>query len=303
MFDNMRGVHGRCPPFLVGGLLVLCFILAFNWWSLSAQNNELLRQVEELSDQLKISSEGQDMCVHQRVSAEARIKNLEDDTAQLQVRLEQLRADNDEANKRLLQKDSERQDVAKERDSVQRAADACATELDSLNKLDVSKDATIASLRLEKDAFVSQLEKRNKEISKLKSELEAAQSELGNLKPRVALKSSQTPVLKSSPVPHGLRPWDLKPVDVGVVRVRPAGLRGMMFHNMHILPRDPPDAFRPKPRFSVTYLTQAPSGVVPAPAPKPDNIGVAVGGDHESLNQDANNVENENNAAEEDGKL
>ncbi|XP_063242657.1 protein GOLM2-like isoform X3 [Bacillus rossius redtenbacheri] len=246
MFDNMRGVHGRCPPFLVGGLLVLCFILAFNWWSLSAQNNELLRQVEELSDQLKISSEGQDMCVHQRVSAEARIKNLEDDTAQLQVRLEQLRADNDEANKRLLQKDSERQDVAKERDSVQRAADACATELDSLNKLDVSKDATIASLRLEKDAFVSQLEKRNKEISKLKSELEAAQSELGNLKPRVALKSSQTPVLKSSP---------------------------------------------------------APSGVVPAPAPKPDNIGVAVGGDHESLNQDANNVENENNAAEEDDQI
>jgi type VI protein secretion system component VasF len=52
--DNMRGVYGRCPPFLVAGLLVVCIILTFNWWSLSSQNYDLIKQIEELSEQLKI---------------------------------------------------------------------------------------------------------------------------------------------------------------------------------------------------------------------------------------------------------
>jgi len=52
-FETMRGTHGRCPPLLVGGLLVVSFILTCNWWSSSTQNIELLKQLDELAEQLR----------------------------------------------------------------------------------------------------------------------------------------------------------------------------------------------------------------------------------------------------------
>jgi hypothetical protein len=41
---------------------------------------------------------------------------------------------------------------------------------------------------------------------------------------------------------------------VSHVEVSNPGLRGSRYHGVSILPRDPPNAFRPKPRFSVTML-------------------------------------------------
>lgn len=52
--DSMRGSYGRSPPFLVAGLLVVCVLLTFNWWTLSTQNYDLIRQIAELGEQLKI---------------------------------------------------------------------------------------------------------------------------------------------------------------------------------------------------------------------------------------------------------
>nr|CAD7266472.1 unnamed protein product [Timema shepardi]CAD7572552.1 unnamed protein product [Timema californicum] len=290
-FDSMRGNHGRCPPFIVGGLLVLCFILTFNWWSLSSQNYDLIKQIEELGEQLKISSEEQDLCVHQRLSIEGRIKNMDEEMTQLRVRLEQQRTDNDETKRQLTDKESEIKNTNKERDGIQESLVACNTELESLKKLDISKDGTIASLRLEKDRFVSQLEERRQESLKLRAELETVQEDLTHMKSGVSPNIIVVP--KSSTVPP-LHPWDLKMVDIAAVKVNPEAVRGMLYHNMPILPRDPPDAFRPKPRFSVTYLTPAPEILA-----KPE-IGLSVGGDHEkAIAQDLNKAENEeNNAAE-----
>lgn len=50
----MRVGGGRCPPLLVGGLLVACLMLICNWWTLSSENIELVRQIDELNEQLKI---------------------------------------------------------------------------------------------------------------------------------------------------------------------------------------------------------------------------------------------------------
>lgn len=52
--DSMRVGGGRCPPLLVGGLLVACLMLICNWWTLSSENIELVRQIDELNEQLKI---------------------------------------------------------------------------------------------------------------------------------------------------------------------------------------------------------------------------------------------------------
>jgi hypothetical protein len=51
--ETMRGGYGRCPPLLVGGLLVVCLILTCNWWSLSTQNYELVKQIDEIGEQLR----------------------------------------------------------------------------------------------------------------------------------------------------------------------------------------------------------------------------------------------------------
>lgn len=52
-FDTMRVNSGRCPPFLVAGLLVACVLLTCNWWTLSSQNYDILKELEEMGDQLK----------------------------------------------------------------------------------------------------------------------------------------------------------------------------------------------------------------------------------------------------------
>jgi len=43
---------------------------------------------------------------------------------------------------------------------------------ESLKKVEISKDGTIASLRIEKDQFVTQLEEQKKELQHLQNELE-----------------------------------------------------------------------------------------------------------------------------------
>nr|CAD7590235.1 unnamed protein product [Timema genevievae] len=260
---------------------------------------------------------------------EGRIKNMDEEMTQLRVRLEQQRTDNDETKRQLTDKESEIKNANKERDGIQESLVACNTELESLKKLDISKDGTIASLRLEKDRFVSQLEERRQESLKLRAELETVQEDLTHMRSGVSPNIIVVP--KSSTVPP-LHPWDLKMVDIAAVKVNPEAVRGMLYHNMPILPRDPPDAFRPKPRFSVTYPTPASylSSVTVGLSPlhndllevnsnlllkdsngmrggkeapeilaKPE-IGLSVGGDHEkAIAQDLNKAENEeNNAAE-----
>lgn len=52
--DSMRVGGGRCPPLVLGGLLTACIMLICNWWILSSENIELVRQLDELNEQLRI---------------------------------------------------------------------------------------------------------------------------------------------------------------------------------------------------------------------------------------------------------
>ncbi|XP_069673395.1 protein GOLM2-like isoform X2 [Periplaneta americana] len=250
--DSMRGSYGRCPPFLVAGLLVVCIILTFNWWSLSSQNYDLIKQLEELGEQLKISSEEQDLCVHQRLSVEGRVKTLEEEMAQLRVRLEQQRAENDDMKKVLETRDDELKEFKKEHDKEHKSATLCNTELDSLKKLQVSMEGTIQTLKLEKSQFTSQLDEQKQEIQQLRQDLEQARAALD----AAASKAVKQPVFsvpnKLSTAAH-LRAGELR--EVTKVHVMVPGLKGMVHRwGVPILPQDPPDAVRPPPRFSVIHL-------------------------------------------------
>ena len=49
-------------------------------------------------------------------------------------------------------------------------------------------------------------------------------------------------------------PGQLQPVKRGAVKFRDKGLYGMSGHQQPILPRDPPNAPRPRPRYSVADI-------------------------------------------------
>lgn len=162
--DGMRVGGGRCPPLLVGGLLLACLMLICNWWTLSSENLELVRQIDDLNEQLKISAEERDQCVTLHGNLEQRYKHSEDKLATLHVRLEQ------------------QIDLKKKNDELEDSVTICKSELDSLNKLDATKTATLETLRLEKDTINTQLDVKRDENKKLQEEVDRLKGELDQLK-------------------------------------------------------------------------------------------------------------------------
>ncbi|KAK2585188.1 hypothetical protein KPH14_009897 [Odynerus spinipes] len=189
----MRVGGGRCPPLLVGGLLIACLILICNWWTLSSENIELVRQIDELNEQLKISAEERDQCVTLRSKLEQKYKHMEDEVAYLHVRLEQ------------------QNDIKKKNDELEDSIAMCKSELESLNTLDATKTATLETLRLEKDTINTQLDAKRKENKKLQDELNRVKDEMDKLKlaynapPNTKPSSTLTPKRKSS-VPNDTLP-------------------------------------------------------------------------------------------------
>ncbi|PSN49325.1 hypothetical protein C0J52_04282 [Blattella germanica] len=180
--DSMRGTYGRCPPFLVAGLLVVCIILTFNWWSLSSQNYDLIRQIEELGEQLKISSEEQELCVQQRLSTEQRLKAMEEEMAQLRIQEEREREELAKSRTSLLTQEEDAKKTKKLYDEIKKSANMCNTELESLNKLGISKDSVIASLRLENKKYQTELEERNQELKQVQNDLSQGRGSSANQK-------------------------------------------------------------------------------------------------------------------------
>ncbi|XP_025263683.1 uncharacterized protein LOC105255762 [Camponotus floridanus] len=234
--DGMRVGGGRCPPLLVGGLLLACLMLICNWWTLSSENLELVRQIDDLNEQLKISAEERDQCVTLHGNLEQRYKHSEDKLATLHVRLEQ------------------QIDLKKKNDELEDSVTICKSELDSLNKLDATKTATLETLRLEKDTINTQLDVKRDENKKLQEEVDRLKGELDQLKLTcISSEKKETPNLQP-PMTVVINKPQLHPVPVSAVRLSVAGQRGVKFHGIPILPSDPPGAVRQTPRFSVAML-------------------------------------------------
>ncbi|XP_076237034.1 uncharacterized protein LOC143180890 isoform X3 [Calliopsis andreniformis] len=243
--DSMRVGGGRCPPLLVGGLLVACLMLICNWWTLSSENIELVRQIDELNEQLKISAEERDQCVTLRGNLEQRYKHAEEEIASLHVRLEQ------------------QADIKKKNDELEDSNNICKSELDSLKKLDATKTATLETLRLAKDAFNTQLYEKRNENKKLQEEVDQLKSELDKLKHAC----SETLEKKTDIIQQSTRTVNnktqLDSVPESAVKVSVAGQRGLKYHGIPMLPTDPPGAVRLYPRLSVTMLKGSDTFLLP----------------------------------------
>ncbi|XP_071581515.1 uncharacterized protein [Temnothorax nylanderi] len=181
--DGMRVGGGRCPPLLVGGLLLACLMLVCSWWTLSSENLDLIRQIDDLNEQLKISAEERDQCVTLRGNLEQRFKHTEDELASLHVRLEQ------------------QMDFKKRNEELEDSVTMCKSELDSLNKLDATKTATLETLRLEKATINTQLDAKRDENKKLQEEVDRLKGEVDQIK----LSCNSPPEKKETP---NLQPLD-----------------------------------------------------------------------------------------------
>lgn len=100
------------------------------------------------------SAEERDQCVTLRGNLQQRYKHAEDEVASLHVRLEQ------------------QADLKKKNEELEDSVNICKSELDSLNKLDATKTATLETLRLEKVTFNTQLDVKQDENKKLQEEID-----------------------------------------------------------------------------------------------------------------------------------
>lgn len=107
---------------------------------------------------MSFSAEERDQCVTLRGNLEQRYKHVEDELASLHVRLEQ------------------QIDFKKKNEELEDSVTICKSELDSLNKLDATKTATLETLRLEKDTINAQLDVKRDENKKLQEEVEKVNS-------------------------------------------------------------------------------------------------------------------------------
>ncbi|XP_015173661.1 PREDICTED: uncharacterized protein LOC107064960 isoform X2 [Polistes dominula] len=213
--DSMRVGGGRCSPLLVGGLLIACLMLLCNWWTLSSENLDLVHQIDELGEQLKISAEENDQCITLRNKLEQRYRHAEDEVAYLHVSLEK----QNEFNKR-------------QKENFETSIALCKREFDS-NKIN----------------------EKEKENEKLQEELDRVKDEMEKLKlaynaPVDNIRSDPT----LTPTRKVIDGSQLRLVRDSAIRISVAGQRGLKYHQIPILPSDPPGAVRLAPRLSVTML-------------------------------------------------
>ncbi|CAG5054196.1 unnamed protein product [Parnassius apollo] len=178
--ENMR----RWPMYIVFAVCILLTLSLFNSWSME---NELQIKVGELSAQLQECSKAQTTCVQesltlleQRDGYNTKMNDLEKEKVRL----------NDQISEYLSK-------ITKTETQANRTLvdlEYCKTELQSLKNLQVSKSATLETLRLEKDTLTTQLAERKEKIEEL-------EKEIMRLKASLTTKSAPNPSVSAKVTP------------------------------------------------------------------------------------------------------
>lgn len=153
----MRSGHARCPTYLVAGLLVMSFLLICNWWSLSSQNYELLKEMDDMGTQLSL-------CFDNKLTCSSKLNAVEIQARDIETKYRTLESNHAEELSSLK---SEVSELDKSLKNSKRDLGYCQTELDSLKKVDLSKQATLESMRVEKESLAMQLTKAKEEAVNL----------------------------------------------------------------------------------------------------------------------------------------
>ncbi|KPI98217.1 hypothetical protein RR46_09433 [Papilio xuthus] len=170
-------------------MCILLTLSLINSWSLET---ELQNRVGEISSQLQQCSKTQTTCMEeslilleQRDGYNTKMNTLEKDKIKLNNQLS-------EYNSKVLKAETQANRTLVD-------LDFCKTELQSLKNLQVSKTATLETLRLEKDTLSTQLAERKEKIEEL-------EKEILKLKSALTTKSAPNPSVPSKVTPAAQPP-------------------------------------------------------------------------------------------------
>lgn len=199
--ENMR----RWPMYIVFAVCILLILSLLNSWSVET---ELRTRVAEISIQLQECSKQQASCMEesltlleQRDGYVSKVNDLDKQKGKLSEEISLFK------NK-----------LAKSDTQVNRTlvdVELCKTELQSLQNLQLSKTATLETLRLEKETLTAQLTERKQKIADLEKEIERLKFSL-TTKSAAAVPSKVTPAAeppKLSPSLNVHRPINEQVID------------------------------------------------------------------------------------------
>ncbi|KAM3966067.1 uncharacterized protein ACR2FA_012937 [Aphomia sociella] len=176
--ENMR----RWPMYIVFALCILLLLSLFNSWNMEAElrmrDAEISTQLQECSKQQRSCMEESLSLLEQRDGYVSKVNDLDKQKVKLN--------DNISEYKTKLTKSETKFNRTKV------DLEFCKTELQSLQNLQVSKSATLETLRLEKDTLTAQLTERKQKIEDLEKEIEKLKSAL-TTKSASAVPSKVTP--------------------------------------------------------------------------------------------------------------
>eukprot|EP00092_Neocalanus_flemingeri_P029856 GFUD01032414.1.p1 GENE.GFUD01032414.1~~GFUD01032414.1.p1 ORF type:complete len:398 (-),score=176.17 GFUD01032414.1:219-1412(-) len=155
------GPRLMCSPYLTGSLGIMLCLVTFNYWTVSTQNSDLVKKVEEMQQQLQLGSK--------------HIQSLEEETREIRKQMKKYKDMNKE--ERVLKEEVENKfkDMVKDRDETKKKLEVM-TEL----KTEADSDADEQEKKLAEDKEMEEkaMDSLRDELEEMKEKLHSAQGNL-----------------------------------------------------------------------------------------------------------------------------
>eukprot|EP00092_Neocalanus_flemingeri_P011558 GFUD01012455.1.p1 GENE.GFUD01012455.1~~GFUD01012455.1.p1 ORF type:complete len:445 (-),score=187.41 GFUD01012455.1:228-1562(-) len=249
------GPRLMCSPYLTGSLGIMLCLVTFNYWTVSTQNSDLVKKVEEMQQQLQLGSK--------------HIQSLEEETREIRKQMKKYKDMNKE--ERVLKEEVENKfkDMVKDRDETKKKLEVM-TEL----KTEADSDADEQEKKLAEDKEMEEkaMDSLRDELEEMKEKLHSAQGNLTTCQAELASDRADqllVPPGGAAMAPrhlgrnNSLGPGQLPDINPGAVSVIKKETQGMVFHKdktghwLPILPPGNPKMPRAKPSVSVMDLAQS----------------------------------------------
>jgi len=249
-----------CSPYLTGSLGIMLCLVTFNYWSVSTQNSDLVKKVQEMQQQL--------------MQGTKHIESLEEEMREIRKQLKTYKDRVKEEKELKNEVEMKFKDVNKDRDELKERLDAMLvlkSEGDETERK-LSEDKEMQSKAM--DSLRDELEEVKVELLSVKTNLTSCQDDLISER---SVKVSKTPEVGGMPPRHlgrsdGLGPGqlpDVKPGAVSVVKKETQG-SGLVIEDGHgnaLNVDEPIDkmSVSPSPKVEVMNLSSSKKPVSPSP--------------------------------------
>jgi len=203
-----------CSPYLTGSLGIMLCLVTFNYWSVSTQNSDLVKKVEEMQQQLQLGSK--------------HIQSLEEETREIRNQMKTYKDRVMEEKELKKEVEMKYKDLNKDRDDLEQRLDAMI-ELKSEGEeteRKLSEDKEIQGKAM--DTLRDELEDVKKKVLSVKTNLTSCQAELASdradklLIPPQAAGMPPRQLGRSDSLGPGQLP-DVNPVAVSVIKKETQG--------------------------------------------------------------------------------